>query len=154
MRLNHAWIAAHIPHQGDMCLLDEVLEWNVNEISCRTGSHRRRDNPLRTAHELPAVCGIEYAAQAIALHGVLCAARQASTAPLPGMLASVRNVTLHVDRLDDIEADLMIVGTRVSATADALLYDFRVAWDLRVLLSGRSTIYLRLPLASTAPRLP
>ena len=25
--LDHAWIAAHIPHQGSMCLLDVVADW-------------------------------------------------------------------------------------------------------------------------------
>ena len=27
MRLNRAWIEAHIPHSGRMCLLDEVISW-------------------------------------------------------------------------------------------------------------------------------
>ncbi|HAJ12631.1 MAG TPA: 3-hydroxylacyl-ACP dehydratase, partial [Comamonadaceae bacterium] len=27
--LDHRWIAAHIPHQGSMCLLDEVLTWDA-----------------------------------------------------------------------------------------------------------------------------
>ena len=47
LKLDHAWIAAHIPHQGSMCLLDEVLSWDLQRISCRSISHRAPDNPLR-----------------------------------------------------------------------------------------------------------
>ena len=32
MRLDRAWIERHIPHQGRMCLLDEVLEWSTEQI--------------------------------------------------------------------------------------------------------------------------
>ncbi|MGA2366137.1 MAG: 3-hydroxylacyl-ACP dehydratase, partial [Steroidobacteraceae bacterium] len=28
MRPDRAWIVAHIPHQGRMCLLDQVLSWD------------------------------------------------------------------------------------------------------------------------------
>ena len=141
MKLDHQWIASHIPHQGAMCLLDEVLEWNPDEIRCRTGSHRLATNPLRTGDCLLAVCGIEYAAQAVAVHGALCSLNH-HLPPTPGMLASVRNVALHIDRLDDIAADLIVSGTRVSGDERALLYEFTVTWDLRVLISGRGTIIL------------
>jgi predicted hotdog family 3-hydroxylacyl-ACP dehydratase len=30
--LDHAWIAAHIPHSGSMCLLDQVVEWDAERI--------------------------------------------------------------------------------------------------------------------------
>jgi predicted hotdog family 3-hydroxylacyl-ACP dehydratase len=71
MLLNRAWIEARIPHQGRMCLLDEVLDWNAQHIRCRTATHRAPDNPLRSHDRLGIACGIEYAAQAMALHGAL-----------------------------------------------------------------------------------
>ena len=99
MLLDRAWIAAHIPHQGSMCLLDEVIEWTSVNIRCRSESHHREDNPLRAHGRLGAACGIEYAAQAMAVHGALL---NAGTSKLlrPGMLASVRGLTMHVERLD------------------------------------------------------
>lgn len=142
MRLDHDWIAAHIPHQGAMCLLDEVLEWSATDIRCRTASHRLHSNPLRTADQLKAVCAIEYAAQAIALHGAVNASARTAG---PGMLASVRAVALHADRLDDIEADLIVRAVRISGDATALLYEFSVSWDLRLLVAGRGTILLKAP---------
>ena len=46
MRMNRAWIEARIPHQGRMCLLDEVIEWDPHRIRCRTDTHRAPDNPV------------------------------------------------------------------------------------------------------------
>ncbi|SCC92600.1 putative 3-hydroxylacyl-(Acyl carrier protein) dehydratase-like protein [Thiomonas sp. X19] len=71
--LDHAWIAAHIPHQGSMCLLDAVLRWDAQHIVCSATSHRDASNPLRQFDRLGAACGIEYAAQAMAVHGALVA---------------------------------------------------------------------------------
>ena len=71
--LDHAWIAAHIPHQGSMCLLDAVLHWDSQHLVCCATSHRQAGNPLRQFDRLGAACGIEYAAQAMAVHGVLVA---------------------------------------------------------------------------------
>lgn len=143
MSLDRSWIAAHLPHQGRMCLIDEVLEWSAADICCRSGSHRLPSNPLRTAEGLRAECGIEYASQAIALHAVL-SAPASPRPPAAGMLASVRGVALHVSRLDDIVQDLLIRGTRISGDSTALLYDFSIARDTELLLAGRATIVLRL----------
>jgi predicted hotdog family 3-hydroxylacyl-ACP dehydratase len=127
-----------------MCLIDEVLDWSAMDIRCCTASHRLKSNPLRTVDRLRSECGIEYAAQAIAIHGVLNTELQ-SAPPIVGMLASVRGVTLHVGRLDDIDADLVIRGTRISGDATALMYEFSVACESKTLLAGRATIVLRGP---------
>lgn len=142
MQLDHTWIAAHIPHQGAMCLIDEVLDWSATDVRCRTGSHRLSSNPLRTGDRLRSECGIEYAAQAIAIHGALNW-RLRSAPPVAGMLASVREVALHVTRLDDIQGDLLIRGERISGDVTALMYEFSIASESRTLLTGRATIVLK-----------
>src|SRR6476646_6259294 len=106
MQLNRDWIAAHIPHQGTMCLLDGVEIWDAQQIRCIASSHRDAANPLRAHGRLGAACGIEYAAQAMAVHGALLASGEDGLKQ--GYLASVRSVQLHVPRLDDI-ADALIV---------------------------------------------
>ncbi len=93
MILDRAWIAAHILHQGSMCLLDGVEFWNETEIVCRASSHRLLDNPLRTAGSLAITNGIEYAAQAMAAHGALLTS--ADETPAAGFLTSVRDVQWH-----------------------------------------------------------
>lgn len=140
MRLDRAWIATHIPHQGDMCLLDSVVEWNEQRIRCVAGSHREPGNPLRSHGRLAAACGIEYAAQAMAVHGALLAPQQAR--PRLGFLASVRNVTQHVGRLDDIAADLTVEAERFSSDGNNVLYDFALRAEGRTLLEGRAAVIL------------
>ena len=53
-------------------------DWNAERISCVSRSHRAADNPLRAGGRLGIACGIEYAAQAMAVHGALIAGAPAS----------------------------------------------------------------------------
>jgi predicted hotdog family 3-hydroxylacyl-ACP dehydratase len=138
--LDRAWIAARIPHQGNMCLLDAIVEWSPDRIRCTASSHRLADNPLRDAGRLGAACGIEYAAQAMAVHGALLADQQG--APRQGFLASARSVELLADRLDDVAGELDIVAERLSGDTNNVLYGFTVSGDGRQLLSGRAAVIL------------
>lgn len=138
--LTRDWVAAHIPHQGTMCLLDGVSEWSEERIRCIAGSHRRTDNPLRADGRLGAACGIEYAAQAMAVHGALLAGEDG--VPRQGYLASVRNVELLAERLDDVPGDLDVRAERLSGDGNNVLYHFSVAADGRLLLSGRAAVIL------------
>ena len=140
MPLDHAWLLAHLPHQGSMCLLDAVTDWDAQRIRCTAKSHREADNPLRAHDHLGAACGIEYAAQAMAAHGALLAA--ADSTPRAGYLASVRGVELHVTRLDDIAADLDVEAERLSGDDNIIIYGFHVSAGGRALLSGRATVVL------------
>ncbi len=145
MSLKRAWIEAHIPHQHRMCLLDEVIHWDDSAIRCRSGTHRDPQNPLRLGVRLNAACGIEYAAQSMALHGALCALAQppgAAGAARAGFLASLRDVRLFVARLDDIEPDLLCEAVRIAGDSGSALYDFLVSAAQRPLLSGRATVIL------------
>lgn len=150
MPLDHNWIEQHIPHKGRMCLLDEVVSWDATHIRCRSATHRAADNPLRAHGRLGAACGIEYAAQAMAVHGALVAASAplASTVATSvrgtmgaalGFLASVRNVVLYVPQLDDLEADLIASAQRITGDGRTVLYEFTVCTSAR-LLSGRASI--------------
>lgn len=138
--LDRAWIAAHIPHSGAMCLLDRVDAWDGTRIRCTATSHRDPRNPLRAHGRLASVCGIEYAAQAMAVHGELLGATQAR--PRIGYLASVRAVDAHVERLDTVDEPLSIEAERVSGDDHTLLYSFTVRSGECVLLTGRATVVL------------
>ena len=126
MRLDKAGIARRIPHAGGMCLLDEVLEWSEDRILCRSGTHRDADNPLRAYGRLGGACAVEYAAQAMAVHGRLTAGGTAAAAPGPGLLASVRDLVLRVSRLDDIGDDLFVTAARLAGDATGVAYEFAV----------------------------
>ncbi len=138
--LDQRWIAAHIPHQGEMCLLDAVVEWSDTMIVCLATSHTAPDNPLRAAGRLGAAAGIEYAAQAMAVHGALIAGDDAP--PRQGYLTSVRSVALHVDRLDLVPGALEIRAERVSGDANHILYQFALDHAGDCLLEGRAAVVL------------
>lgn len=143
--LDRAGIAERIPHRGSMCLLDRLVAWDTQRIHCASSSHRAPDNPLRSASGLLAPCAIEYAAQAMALHGGLIA--HEGEAPSAGYLASVRNVRFLVPRLDTLEGELQLHASRLSGDERQVLYEFRVADAAdRTLAQGRAVVVLNTPL--------
>lgn len=138
--LDHAAIAARIPHQGTMCLLDRVDRWDAQRIVCHANSHHTPGNPLCAEGRLGSANGIEYAAQAMAVHGALLAGT--GTAPKAGYLTSVRSVTLHTDRLDALAGELEVVAERLSGDAVSVLYTFAVSAAGTLLLEGRASAVL------------
>lgn len=94
-----------IPHAGSMCLLQHVIEHDDTSIRCETRSHLDAYNPLRYKGRLSSLCAIEYAAQAMALHGAL-----RSGAPETSALRSGALETTAL-RSDASEADAFKPGT-------------------------------------------
>ena len=132
-----------------MCLLDAVVDWSSAAIACRAISHVDPANPLRADGRLGAANGIEYAAQAMAVHGALLAA--AGDPPRQGYLTSVRNVTLHVARLDDLPGELTITAERLSGDSNHILYQFALSHAGRCLLEGRAAVVLDAELLKETP---
>ena len=140
--INKAEIRTLIPHSGLMCLLDRVTEWDDRSIVCISNTHRDPANPLRRDGRLSALHAFEYAAQAAAVHGGLCARSAGATAP-PGYLAALRDAHLHVMRLDDVASPLQICAYRLFGEAANTVYECRVSAGDILLADGRITIMLR-----------
>jgi predicted hotdog family 3-hydroxylacyl-ACP dehydratase len=136
--LSHDAIAALIPHQGAMCLLDRVVSYDDHKITCVAINHRDASHPLREHGVLPAICGVEYAAQAMAVHGALMGSEDMR----PGVLAAVRNLTLNVARLDDLIGELTIDAQRLWGDQTRLLYEFRIHAAAGEVLRGRAAVVL------------
>ena len=124
-----------------MCLLDCVEAWDAQRIQCRASSHRASDHPLRANDRLGAACGIEYAAQAMAVHGALLAPPDSASARI-GYLVSVRGTQLYVSRLDDIAANLQIKARCITRSENNILYQFSVSAAGILLLEGRAAVVL------------
>jgi predicted hotdog family 3-hydroxylacyl-ACP dehydratase len=141
--LDAAGIAARVPHHGTMCFLHALHESSDTHVLCSTTSHHATDNPLRSASGLLSCNAIEYAAQAMALHGAMTAA--ADEPPQGGRLASVRGVKLHVPRLDTIDGPLFVHVERVAGDEGQAMYQFMLR-DQRQqpLAQGRATVLLNL----------
>jgi len=133
-------IARLIPHAGAMCLLDRVLRWDAASIRCLTERHRDADNPLRSHGRLGALSGVEFAAQAMALHGRLAAG--GATAPRHGLLVSLRQVTCRRDRLDDIDGEIVVEAERLAGGGSDAIYRFALRAADVELLSGRAAVML------------
>lgn len=137
--MDRAAIAALIPHDGAMCLLDGVLAWDRTSITCIASSHRAPGNPLAAGGRLDAVCGVEYAAQAMAVHGGLVGNGRR---PAAGYLASLRDVTCSCDRLDLLEGDLLVRAELLIADAGRVIYRFELTSDSRPVMSGRAAVVI------------
>ena len=145
--LDHAGIAARIPHSGSMCLLHSLVAWSAEHIHCTAFSHQDPANPLRQGNQLPAPVALEYASQAMALHGGLSAAP--GTPPKPGFLAAARSVVMHVADLAGVPGPLHVHATRQVGDDRQAVYQFNLQDDTgRALVSGRATVVLNAPLAS------
>jgi predicted hotdog family 3-hydroxylacyl-ACP dehydratase len=145
--LTRGEIERRIPHKGTMCLLDAVVAWDESSITCQAGSHRAADHPLRARGRLGAACGVEYAAQAMAVHGALIAenhdgADAGGPPPRAGYLAGLRGVDLHVERLDTVPGPLTVHAKRITGDQNTVLYSFTVNDDSRALVSGRAVVVL------------
>ena len=139
--LDHEGIARRIPHAGSMCLLARLERWTIDTIHCSASGHCDAQNPLRCEGVLLAPAAIEYASQAMALHGTLCATD--ASVPVAGFLASVRGMRLRVPRLDEIEGELQVAAQRLAGDANQALYAFTLHDDRgRLLVDGRATVIL------------
>lgn len=132
-------IARLIPHAGAMCLLDKVVRWDTASIRCLTAHHRSSDNPLRRADgKIGAICAVEFAAQAMALHGRLITGTNGT--PKPGVLASVRDVRLQTLFLDEVARDIVIDAALLMGDGRSATYSFTLSAGEDKLASGRATV--------------
>ena len=142
IKLDKAEIRALIPHSGTMCLLDGVIEWDDDSVTCISQTHRDSANPLLREGFLAAVHAFEYGAQAAAVHGGLRSRAAGEIAP-PGYLAALRDAQLSVDRLDDIASPLIIRAKRLFGETANSVYECQISAGDELLASGRVTIMLR-----------
>lgn len=140
--LNRDAIAALIPHQGEMCLLERVIEWDTDHIVLGTATHRSPTNPLRLEGRLRAVHLCEYGAQAMAVHGGLCAQAEGKRAQ-PGFLVSLRDVAFHIDYIEHLSGELRVSARRLLQTPASWQYSFAIEHQGAVLATGRAAIIAR-----------
>jgi len=129
-----------LPHVGTMRMIAAVASWSEDAIECVAHSHRDPGNPLRIDGVLPAACGLEYGAQAMAIHGALVAGRDAK--PRVGLLVAAHELVWRVARLDTIAGALTVRARRLLGSAQQVAYEFDVVDGARSLVSGRASVML------------
>lgn len=130
-----------LPHAGAMRLIGAVLHWDAASIRCEAVSHRDPGNPLRRNGVLPILCGLEYSAQAMAMHGALRAGR--ASRPRVGYLVAAHDLRWRRDRLDDLDEPILVHASCLLASADRVAYAFELtSASQALLLSGRGSVVL------------
>ena len=137
-----AQIEALIPHQGAMCLWDEVVDWDRQRIRLRASNHRDPSHPLRSHERLHALHLCEYGAQAMAVHGGL-RAREGGETARPGLLVALRGVELHCLRIDDLPGALECEAEVLAEGEDSQQYAFRIRHAGALLAEGRAAVMLQ-----------
>lgn len=135
-------IAALVPHAGAMSLWDEVLGWDAAQVRLRAHRHRDADHPLRSQGTLRALHLCEYGAQAMAVHGGLRASAAGGVAA-PGLLVALRNVHLHVARIDDLPGAIECEAQVLVDSDSGWQYGFRISHAGTLLAHGRAAVMTR-----------
>ena len=118
-----------IPHEGSMVLIDQVDDWDLNKISCRSCSHLLSNNPLIVNNSLSSIHLIEYGAQAMAIHRGLLTGES-----LQGFLAAVRDANFFIDNLDNVHGALHIQAIFELKINDNVVYTINVTDENNALL--------------------
>lgn len=144
--MNKSQICQLLPHSGTMCLIDEIVSWDKEMLLAKTMSHTEIKNPLSHESSLNSIHGVEYAAQAMALHSALMKSAEKEQTESRGYLASVKNIKILQEYLfekqgDDLTA-LLIKVFVLMAGNQGFSYQFEVLKGDKVYISGKITIFL------------
>lgn len=137
--IEHDELCSLIPHSFDMCLLDRVESWDENNIVCFSNSHLSQTNPLRREGNLSSIHLLEYAAQAMAVHGGLHD-REQGIQMSEGYLAALRDVKIEICNIDSIQNKLKIEASKILSQGGNMIYNFKVLSSEKELASGRATV--------------
>ncbi len=88
-------VAQLLPHAGPWVLLSSVLDHDGNATTCVITVGEAFPFPL-TQGRVPALVGLEYMAQCIAVHGALRARAEKEATPI-GLLLGARDVDLRTE---------------------------------------------------------
>ena len=132
-------ICTLMPHDEGMCLLDRVVSWDDDTITCESSSHTSVANPLRSNGELSSISLIEYGAQSVAVHGGLLARKNGNRAG-DGYLAALRDVKMVRCDVGNSSGRLVITAERIMSQHGNMIYSFDISLDKVRVMSGRATI--------------
>lgn len=138
-----------LPHAGRMRLIDRVVSYDEQSIICESGSHRAPDHPLAEAGVLSIICGLEYGAQAMAIHGALLAASGSPGARRRhGFLVAASDLQWSAARLDECAAPLVIKAVSEFCSDNQVSYRFEISASSTTVLGGRASVLLGAPIPS------
>lgn len=135
-----------LPHAGRMRLIDRIVSYDEQRIVCESDSHRTTDHPLAEGGTLSIVAGLEYGAQAMAIHGGLLAMVPPQRAR-HGFLVAASDLRWFVERLDTCASPLTIEAVSELRSDNQVAYRFEIRADDLTLLAGRASVLLDAPIS-------
>ena len=126
-----------VPHRPPMLLLDRVLAYDGECVTCETVL--RPDSPFADQGQVPAVVGIEYMAQTIAV-GAGLRGREKGDGARTGFLLGCRSLKIAVDSFQ--VGDRLTIEARRSWGENELgSFTCKVQRGDEVLVEGALTVY-------------
>ena len=135
--LTRQTIEERLPHSGNMCLLNRIIAANEQSLTAEAISHLDASNPLIVNGRISAINGVEYAAQAMAIHGSLRSGKSHA-----GYIATVRNIELNQEFLPQKQGVLLIQVEQLMNDDNGFSYQFQIHCQDQLILSGRITVFL------------
>jgi predicted hotdog family 3-hydroxylacyl-ACP dehydratase len=135
--LNASEIEQCLPHAGKMSLLESVIETSQRHLKASAISHYQQDNPLLLNGQLSIIHGVEYAAQAMAVHGFLLSDSRAK-----GYIATLRSINMSVRYFPNRTFPLMIEVEQLIRHKQGFTYQFIIHCEQTRLISGKITVFL------------
>ena len=127
-----------VPHRPPMLLLDRVLAYDGEVVTCETVL--RPDSPFAEQGHVPAIVGIEYMAQAIAAGAGLRARDNGAASGRMGFLLGCRSLTISVEHFD-VGDRLMVEARRTWGENELGNFACKVQRGEDVLVEGALTVY-------------
>jgi len=128
-----------VPHRPPMLLLDRVLSYDGQCVTCETVLGP--DSPFVEDGGVPGVVGIEYMAQAIAAGAGLSARDKGQDGgPRVGFLLGCRNLTIAVDSFQ-VGDRLVVEARRTWGENNIGSFACKVQRGSEVLVEGALTVY-------------
>jgi len=137
---DHASIAALIPHQGEMCLIDQVLDWDAEQISARSGTVHQSSNPLLQDGQLYTVVLVEYAAQAAAIHAAL--AGEGMGRDRAAVVGAIKSLQLHVPVVATAITELTLTARCILNDPGGAIYQLSAQAADETLMEARVVLVL------------
>lgn len=124
-----------LPHSGNMCLIQNIIDWSESTICCSTTSHLDADNILAIDSRLPAWSGIEYITQALALHGALLKGVEEDPVIKQAFVATIQIVEIFTDDISQYSGFLTIKATIIFNQENSAVFDCSLEYDGEKLLT-------------------
>ena len=130
-----------------MRLVDRVVSYDEQRIVCESDSHHAAEHPLADDGALSIVAGLEYGAQAMAIHGGLLAslAQPQLDRARHGFLVAASDLRWFVERLDTCASPLTIEAVSELRSDHQVAYRFEIRAADLTLLTGRASVWLDAP---------